>query len=385
MIRSRVILATIEAAAMDKDLPSPLTTACAGSCRPRGIRLPSISAMSGGVASPAIARSIARCEARRMLSLSISSTEAWAMETSAMPRIASCSTARRLAVRRLESFRPSGMREMSSTTAAAVTGPARGPRPTSSTPATRRWPAAWAAVSRVKSGRVLMALHATAPRKMQKGRAEAPFPSDCFGFLTARVGSASVAHALEAAGAIDRTPAAIADQAGLGQHDAVAGTLVLAVTVIAVALWLMDIPMRNDPGMIVAVLRDMGFVALVMRLGVAVAVDLATVVVAGIGHGGADDGQRRDTGDDLGGVIVGASGCRGEAGHRQRGGEDGGDEMTVQHGGFLSGCRRRLAVGKSADPFMTQGWANLPRTGNNSGLLSDNRPARRGFGALDIE
>ncbi|EDM72714.1 hypothetical protein RAZWK3B_00800 [Roseobacter sp. AzwK-3b] len=59
--------------------------------------------------------------------------------------------------------------------------------------------------------------------------------------------------------------------------------------------------------------------------------------------------------------------------------------MTVQHGGFLSGCRRRLAVGKSADPFMTQSWANLPRTGNNSGLLSDNRPARRGVGALDIE
>src|SRR6056297_456682 len=207
---------------------------------------------------------------------------------------------------------------------------------------------------------------------------------------TARVGFTSVAHALEAAGAVDGAVIAIADQTGLRQHHTVVRAMPLAVTVIAVALWLVGIAQRDDTGMRVAVLGDIGPLGLVMRLGVAIAVGLGmdrlgAIVVARIGHGGADDGQRGDTRDDLGGIIVGTRGRGGEAGHRQSGGEDDGDETTVQHGGILSGCRRRLAVGKGADPFMTQGWASLPRTGNNTALLSDNRSGKARGAALDIE
>jgi hypothetical protein len=51
-----------------------------------------------------------------------------------------------------ESLRPGGMQSGSSTTAAATTGPAHGPRPASSMPHTSRVPFRIAASSIVKSG-----------------------------------------------------------------------------------------------------------------------------------------------------------------------------------------------------------------------------------------
>ena len=71
-----------------------------------------------------------------MFSASISSTLAWPTAQSQRAMTSSAKAARRRAVSFLESFRPSGMQLTSRITAAAVTGPASGPRPTSSTPAT---------------------------------------------------------------------------------------------------------------------------------------------------------------------------------------------------------------------------------------------------------
>ena len=75
MIRSRVTLAKIEAAAIEADLLSPLTIGRVG--RPKeGARLPSTMIMSGGVASWERARDMARKVALRMLWRSISAGSA---------------------------------------------------------------------------------------------------------------------------------------------------------------------------------------------------------------------------------------------------------------------------------------------------------------------
>ena len=70
----------------------------------------------------------------------------------ALETILSNSASRWSKVRRFESSSPSGMRAGSSTTAAATTGPASGPLPASSMPATGQRPWAIALVSTEKSG-----------------------------------------------------------------------------------------------------------------------------------------------------------------------------------------------------------------------------------------
>ena len=78
---SRVVLATIEAAAIDIERPSPPMIGRAGQIRPSGASRPSISAKSGRTLKAAIARAIARSAAPRMLKASISSTLANTIET----------------------------------------------------------------------------------------------------------------------------------------------------------------------------------------------------------------------------------------------------------------------------------------------------------------
>ena len=115
---------------------SPPITARAGQPR-SGALFPSTSTSPiRSAASAPIARRMARKLAWRMLCTSISSTEATPSPTRAQPASAAASSSRRAAGTFLLSSRPSGMQPGSSITAAATTGPAQGPRPTSSTPQT---------------------------------------------------------------------------------------------------------------------------------------------------------------------------------------------------------------------------------------------------------
>src|SRR3569833_938504 len=117
---------------------SPLTMASARHGNSAGQRSPSTSASSGTVCSASTARFIASMLAHRMLSVSISSPSACATaQASAFSLISISSASRRCSVSSLESARPSMGRAGSSITAAAVTVPASGPRPASSTPAIR--------------------------------------------------------------------------------------------------------------------------------------------------------------------------------------------------------------------------------------------------------
>ena len=96
--------------------------------------LPSTRSARGRTGRRATARRIARRVARRMLSRSISSTDAAPTATMARSASAAASASRRAGERSLEFVMPStGSGRI---TAAARTGPASGPRPTSSTPAT---------------------------------------------------------------------------------------------------------------------------------------------------------------------------------------------------------------------------------------------------------
>jgi hypothetical protein len=87
-----------------------------------------------------------------MLSRSIRAGDAKATANEEVEQISSNSSSRRSAVSRLESSMPLGMRLGSSTTAAATTGPASGPRPASSQPATGHTPRLISARSRRKLG-----------------------------------------------------------------------------------------------------------------------------------------------------------------------------------------------------------------------------------------
>src|SRR3954469_18780191 len=89
-----------------------------------------------------------------MLSRSIRAGDAKATANDAVAQISSNSSSRRSALSRLESSMPLGMRFGSSTTAAATTGPASGPRPASSQPATGQTPRLISARSRRKLGGV---------------------------------------------------------------------------------------------------------------------------------------------------------------------------------------------------------------------------------------
>ena len=81
---------------------------------------------------------------------SIAVTEPKAKEISATAHSFSKIASRSLAASSFESAMPFGIFLRSSTTAAATTGPASGPRPASSTPATRQKPARKSARSALK-------------------------------------------------------------------------------------------------------------------------------------------------------------------------------------------------------------------------------------------
>ncbi len=85
MIRSRVTLATTEAAAIEKLRESPLTMVRTGQAI-GGAMAPSTSAVSGATASASTARAIANSEARRILSRSISRALAAPTPIRAAPR-----------------------------------------------------------------------------------------------------------------------------------------------------------------------------------------------------------------------------------------------------------------------------------------------------------
>ncbi len=89
-----------------------------------------------------------------MLSRSIRAGDAKATAKEDVAQIFSNSSSRCSAVSRLESSMPLGIRLGSSTTAAATTGPASGPRPASSQPATGQTPRLISARSRRKLGGV---------------------------------------------------------------------------------------------------------------------------------------------------------------------------------------------------------------------------------------
>ena len=143
----------IEAAAIEATMPSPPITA-SQSQGVASLSRPSTKTCFGISGNACTARASAHSEARRILSRSIRAGEATATENAAVAQISSNSSSRRSAVSRLESSRPLGTRLGSSTTAAATTGPASGPRPASSQPATGQMPRLISARSRRKLGRV---------------------------------------------------------------------------------------------------------------------------------------------------------------------------------------------------------------------------------------
>ena len=143
MCASRATLATIDAALTQATLASPSTTGSIVQRSPRpariGQRSPSTITCSGAHGNASSALRIARKVACRMLSASISAASAQPIPHARLRRrISPASSSRRAAVSTFESARPSIVSRGSSMTAAAVTGPASGPRPASSTPTTQR-------------------------------------------------------------------------------------------------------------------------------------------------------------------------------------------------------------------------------------------------------
>mmetsp|Transcript_30194 Transcript_30194/g.75665 ORF Transcript_30194/g.75665 Transcript_30194/m.75665 type:complete len:255 (+) Transcript_30194:228-992(+) len=137
-MRSRVTLASTDAAAMHTLLASPLTMASALPLSGSGILFPSMSAQSASSPSPLTAPAMASIVASRML---ISSMRWWSMihthlMTSGLAISASNATSRSSSVICLLSLMASMFKSGGKIHAAATTGPARGPRPASSTPHT---------------------------------------------------------------------------------------------------------------------------------------------------------------------------------------------------------------------------------------------------------
>ena len=113
---------------------SPLTMAVHGTSSGSRKR-PSISTSSGCTRRARSARHIASSEALWMLMRSISSAEHQPVaQAEARRRITAAAAARSSAASCFESFRQATGNPRGSTTAAAVTGPASGPRPASSIP-----------------------------------------------------------------------------------------------------------------------------------------------------------------------------------------------------------------------------------------------------------
>ena len=141
----------IDAAAIETISPSPPITASQShgvSSRSR----PSTNTCCGISGKPCTARLSAHSDACRILSRSIRAVDPNATANEDVAQIFSNSSSRRSGVSRLESSMPFGIRLGSSTTAAATTGPASGPRPASSQPATGQTPRLISARSRRKLG-----------------------------------------------------------------------------------------------------------------------------------------------------------------------------------------------------------------------------------------
>jgi len=156
MIRSRTHLARMDAAAIDCERESPLTMySCSN--RNSGRAVPSIRRRPGVTDRCARARRMARPVAQRMFRRSTSFTDAAPIpHVRTRDLICTARTSRRRAVSFLESRSPSiGSASGANTTAAATTGPARGPRPTSSRPATYRHPSPHNSRSRSSVGMTL--------------------------------------------------------------------------------------------------------------------------------------------------------------------------------------------------------------------------------------
>ena len=149
--RSRVTLAMIDAAAIDITRPSPPITASQshGHRSGRGRRRTHASAFRAAPRPRAPAPTARRAGYCRDRS---APARRRPPRTDAVAQISSNSSSRRSAVSRLESSIPFGIRFGSSTTAAATTGPASGPRPASSQPATGQTPRLISARSRRKLG-----------------------------------------------------------------------------------------------------------------------------------------------------------------------------------------------------------------------------------------
>lgn len=148
MIRSRTTLAKTLAAAILKLSPSPPTTACCGRGR-SGTGNPSTKRRPGCADNPFTARRMARWVARSILMRSISSAATVATEYTTSPWEVRTSKnfSRRAGVSFFESFSSPNAKSSGRITAAATTGPAKGPRPASSTPATGMRPSERAAFS----------------------------------------------------------------------------------------------------------------------------------------------------------------------------------------------------------------------------------------------
>ena len=171
MSRSRVTLATMEAAAIEARMASPLITALHS--QPISMRSrPSTNTSWGLIGRPATARASAHKDARRMLSRSMRHGGANATATCALAQILACSFSRVCGSSFLESSSPRGTRLGSSTTAAATTGPASGPLPASSQPAIGHTPRFIAARSRRKVGRTSASPSGSRTTLMVAARAE---------------------------------------------------------------------------------------------------------------------------------------------------------------------------------------------------------------------
>src|SRR5438128_1997054 len=144
----------IDAAAMEWQRASPSMMATCGTPS-SGQGSPSTRTSLGVTPRWLRARRMARMEARRMFQRSISRTLAAPTPiAAARARITTASRSRARLVSSLESASPRiGWHCGGNTTAAATTGPARGPRPASSMPATIRRPARQSAASRSSVGR----------------------------------------------------------------------------------------------------------------------------------------------------------------------------------------------------------------------------------------
>jgi len=139
-MRSRTTLATIDAAAIESDSVSPLMIEREGTARSGNVTA-SIKRQSAGGVSDASARRMARRVASKILRRSISCSVATPTPTArARWTITSYNRDRSDSETRLESSTPTKRQRVGKITAAATTGPARGPRPASSRPAIQRWP-----------------------------------------------------------------------------------------------------------------------------------------------------------------------------------------------------------------------------------------------------